>query len=274
MKLSFVYLSNRPGSIDILAANMSQQVPVPGVEFELVVIDGYPGRVERGKAEAYLRSKGVPVRHYGLPKTKTFPWSRTGFVNAMNTGIMYATGDYVVFLHDFMALPASAVSNIARLLPMYGDRALIHGVAITYQSQAPAKEDDIDSAIPSAWIPREPWVPEVFEMAYWIAPMSFFEATNGIDERADFCSEWALNCVMAQARFHNYALKVDRMMICHMLDHRVWHDGEVNKDSIYKTHGSLIGKQFTDIPEEPEWSWWSANPYRLDVVRQSLGSKK
>lgn len=49
--ISFVYLSNRPGSIDLLSLSFHKQQG----DYELVIVDGFPGRIERGVAIDFLR---------------------------------------------------------------------------------------------------------------------------------------------------------------------------------------------------------------------------
>jgi hypothetical protein len=211
------------------------------------------------------------VRHYGIPKSKTFPWSRTGFANAMNTGLFYVTGSHALFVHDYTKLSGNGLFLWNEVAKTQGN-SLIHGVAITYETEPPTGEDnDIFTNLPDLWQPREPWVPEKFELGYWQAPIEFFEQTNGIDERADFCSEWALNSVNHQAKLYDYTTQINRAMVCHMIDHRRWHkneDGNITQEGTYVTRG-----QFADIPVEPEWSWWSANPYNFKVLRDSLKGK-
>lgn len=136
MRLSLCYISHRPGSIDLLADSLRQQTVPAGLEWELIVIDGCPGRVQRGEAEAYLRSLNIPVRHYGLPKMHTFPWARTGFANAHNTGLIYSSGTHVVFLNDFCWFPLPTVELWAKAFTEQPD-TLLCGVGITYTSPKP-----------------------------------------------------------------------------------------------------------------------------------------
>ncbi len=261
MKISVIYISNRPGSIDLLCSSLATQEG--NVDWELIVVDGYEGRVQRGKAEQYLRDHKLPIRYYGLPKAKLFSWSRTGFCNAMNTGLFHVTGDYVVFLHDYTRILETALRDWVLMFTQTGDHCLVHGVAINYETEPPEREDDIVTwNNPSPWRPRDPWVPNPFEVGYWGGPITFFDRCNGIDERADFRADWALNCVMAQAACHGYKLHVDARLICHMVDHRVWHKGPHSTDSVWKTW--LEGGQ--DIPE-PVWTYWSANSFHLAYER-------
>ena len=59
--ISFILPTYRSGGMDLLA--ISEVWKDPG--YELVVVDGYPGRVERGKALQYLLDRGIYVGWYG-----------------------------------------------------------------------------------------------------------------------------------------------------------------------------------------------------------------
>ncbi len=237
MKLSVIYLSHRPGSIDILRDTLAKQQAGP--EWELIVVDGCPGRVERGHARAYLEEAGLPLAHYVPPKPKTFPWSRTGFVNAMNTGMLHTSGSHVLFVHDFMRFPEDSFFKWGVLLrdnPKY----FFMAPAVTCITREPDVIDDVwtwHKAPAPIWEPLEPWVPEVFDLGLWGGPIELFDKCNGIDERADFCSEWALDCVLYQGNQHGYKFHVHRQLNCHMLDHRRWHK-ETDKDGVYRTFGN------------------------------------
>lgn len=271
MKISCVYISHRPGSIDLLADSFRQQVLPAELEWELIVIDGCPGRVQRGEAEAYLRSFGIPVRHYGLPKMHTFPWARTGFANAHNTGLIYSSGTHVIFLNDFCWFPPATVGLWVKAFTDHPD-TLICGVGVTYIAPKPdaVVEREGQPALHDVatwkslnmrrdWTPREPWVPETFDTGYWGGPITYFEGTNGIDERADFCSEWTTACVKAQSSLHGLGLRVDRSLVCHMVDHRNW---EEDGEGLYRIKGELA-----DVEHEPVWTGWSGNPFVIKSER-------
>lgn len=278
MKLSFCYLSHRPGSIDLLADSLSKQVKagtdpdslsIP--DWELIVIDGFPGRVQRGAANQYVSNLGIPVRHYGLPKVHTFPWARTGFANAHNTGMIYATGTHVVFLNDFCWFPGSTAYLWGRAFDLFPNH-LICGVGVTYNAKRPDVESKEGGEALSDvytwreldmrrdWTPREPWVPEVFDTGYWGGPIEYFERVNGMDERSDFCASWGTASVVAQARMHGMGLRVDRTLVTHMVDHREWENGQ---EGLYR-----IKSEIADVPEEPIWTGWSCNPYLLREERR------
>ena len=86
-ELSLIYLTYRPGGIDLLAQSLINQPLI----YELIVIDDFPGRPERGEAKKFLQSHGIPLRYYGPSKTKSLPDSPCGLANAMNRVAMHAT---------------------------------------------------------------------------------------------------------------------------------------------------------------------------------------
>ncbi len=272
MFLSFVYVSNRTRSIDLLARGLSSSPPAdPG--WELVVVDGVPARVASGRAPHHLRDCGIPVGWYGPPRAQPQPNAVTGFVSAMNSGLLRCRGDHVVFLHDYEISPPGAPAAWAGAFRA-NPRTLIHGSADVYAADPPDTPDDEEIR---TWLGDYPgllverWVPGVFEVGYWGGPMAYFEATNGIDCRADLCSEWALACVMAQAKIHGYALKVIPELSCVQFDHRAWHAGGDGGNSGWKTWGHFRG-----AAREPEWTGWSCNDFNMAgvlAIRRGMASE-
>ena len=263
--ISVIYISNRPGSLDILTHALSLQT---FRDWELVFVDGLEGRIGRGFARAHLDKHDCQVGWHGDPKPKTFPWSRTGFVNAMNTGLIHARGSHAVFLHDFTHIPPDALGLWAKGFETY-PKALLHGVAGVYKAPPPDGLNDVTTwSDPPPLTFQENWIPGppagVFEVGYWGGPMEFFEACNGIDERADFRASWALNDVIAKARAHGYDLLVVRDLVCSQINHRLWQ--EKFGDTIYRTID-----EYQDAPTEPVWTRWACNPYNLrDERRRAL----
>ncbi len=266
MRISVCYVSNRAGCIDLLKASLVNQQD-PG-DWELVVVDGYSGRVERGDAEQFLLATGLPVRAYVPPKPKTFPWSRTGFTNAMNTAIMHAGGSHVVFLHDYTQLQFDALANWRAAFTAY-PKTLISGIATEYLAPKPTKIDDVftweEANVPLKALKQ--WIPDDFEVFYWGCPVELFDLSNGIDERADFCSQFALYSLKEQAKVHGYGLQVNHSLLCHAIDHRAWDDGKWTdpKNSDWRMKGV-----YSDVPQEPVWTGWGANPFNMKLERARL----
>ncbi len=275
MKITVVFFSNRQGCIDLMVMSLLPQVfDSQKVSYDLVVIDGYPGRVERGEVEVFLTSASMshdgptlPLRAYSAPKAKTFPWSRTGFANAMNSGIMLSDGDYVVFLHDYTHINPDAIALWAEAFSKYSPKTLISGIMQWCKSPKPDNLSDVTTYkdYPLQIINEDLWVPETFEIAYWGAPTSFFDECNGIDERADFCSQFSLYAVMAHAKALGYNLVVDSSLNCMMVRHHYWDKGiwEGPINSEWRMKGA-----FCDVPTEPIWTGWAANPYNMAEERR------
>jgi len=268
MKLSFVYITIRAGSLDILGSSLQRQQD-PG-DWELIVVDGLPGRVSRGFAENYLTQGGLPLRAYVTPKPKTFPWSRTGFANAINTGALYATGEHVIYLHDYTQFPPNMVKHWREVLSQTDRKTLVHGMSREVEADPPDAISDIQTwkESPRAHF-RGEWIPKVFELGYFSVPISFFEEGNGVDERADFCFVFATKSVIAKARLLGYQLKVDPSLSCDMIDHHLW-EKKTDRAAFHKNSHWRIPGEFSDVPEEPEWTAWSANPYHFASERARI----
>lgn len=266
--LSVVYVSYRPGGIDLLGRSLAaQQNPPP---WELIVVDDYPGRPERGIAERHLRQLGLPLSYYGPSKPKTRPETKLGLANAMNTGALHARGDDVLILHDYTIYPPDALATWRRKLDTGPRQKLISGWARRYSCPQPdpTQVDDICSGldgVPLKW--EENWVPEEFEGFYFGGSRLFWEQINGLDERSDHCTVWVLHLMIRQAKFFGWQLVVDKDLPCLMIDHRAWDKSDVHEDkndSLWriKYHAS------TDVM--PEWTPRSANAFNFAALRRMV----
>lgn len=263
VELSFVYLTYRPGGIDLLAQSFICQPPI----YELIVIDDFPGRSERGEAKKFLQAHGIPLKYYGQSKIKSLPASPCGLANAMNTGAMHATCQRIIFLHDFTVLPRSAIQLWQLSFEENGTKSLISGVGKVKEVPGPDCLGDI-----SIWnkfslldIPKESesWIPEEQENFYQGVPISFLEGINGIDERSDYKISWPLKSVVLQAKTLGYRLVVDRRLEVDVLNHRNW--GKV-KDSTWHAEK----KNPSELYNEPGWSSRSKNLFNFVEQRGSL----
>ena len=256
--IAFVYISNRPGSIDLLASSFAKQTD-PG--YELVIVDGYPGRAERGAARQFLLECGVNLGWYGVPKLKAYPDTITGLCNAMNTGIIHTRADYVVFIHDFCLLPFNAVEVWKEAVTYHGTGAAITGMAKMVAAPEQDLEDDITvwreyDALTALQQAHEVWIPEHMEVFYLGLPMPLLEYVNGFDERADGCSTWALESMRSQVQRFHTRLVVDRKLLLIMFNHRTW-----------KTWGKDWVYPYVSGSKEPGWEEISPNPFDLKALR-------
>ncbi len=269
--ISLVLCSYRPGGFDVLMNSFLHEIQHHKVHrYELLVIDDYPGRTGRGAVPKFLLERGVNLTYYSGSKHKSDPTTKGGLMNAYNTALMNVRSDFVVFICDYTYLPPQWVDQWQHLISSGETRkSLISGGGIVYHSPRPDHNDDIytwKTAVPV--IPKWPWVPYDFETFYYGAHMDYYEAINGVDERADHCHCWPVSSTIAQAKILGYELKVFPELACHLVDHRTWDTPEepnpVGADGLWKiSHGQ-------SLREEPTWVVPSPNPFNLKEVRQRV----
>lgn len=265
-KISLVYMTYRPGGIDLLVESLKHQ---SNELYELIVVDDYDFRVERGKAASYIRAEGIDLRYYGKSKTKSNAYNQHGLSNAMNTGALWSTTNYIVFLHDFSWMPPGSIIEWLIQRIIHGPKTLISGIASTRNSNDPEIEDDItiwrndrEKSPTNIFEEAEEWVPTDFEIFYCGMPLHFLELINGIDERCDLGDiTWPYFSIVAQAKMQGYKLVVERKLRLYMANHRkwktkdarLWHGENLCRERVYPTI---------------QWSQTSPNPYHFGGLRQ------
>lgn len=260
--ISFVYVTYRPGGIDLLAMSMAPQRPY----YELIVVDDYLGRVERGEARKYLEARGVRVGWYGTGKAKSCPETPLGFANAMNTGAAHAQADHVVFLHDYTYIPPDATDHWLTAIRENGSKGIVSGIAQVWPAHPPVQNGDItiwEGGNPLKNIRgsfHEMWIPELLENFYTLVPVRYFYETNGIDERADGHIAWPLECMTVQAWRLGYRLSVDRKISLAMFNHREWTD---QGEALWHA-----AKAPVPVQEEPGWTKRSHHPWSFAEARE------
>lgn len=283
--LSVILPTIHPGGMDFIAESFGKKCH-PSWDFELLVVDDYPGRVERGAAEKYLRMNGVKLGWYGLSKPRREK-SICGWVNAVNTALTHVKGDFIVITQDYTTMTPDWFVRWHQIRMVHEEqlghkRFMVSGSAIMYVAPKPEAYDDILSwpGQPEIWQQRHklifhPWVPGDFETFYWGFPMSFVEEINGFDERADHCGPWINNSVLYQAKALDYEHYVDIAITCQMIDHRAWDDPEKEKHLILKhiIPDSPIGMwkiagEHMSRKDEPEWICPSPNLFSIRELRK------
>jgi len=104
MKLSVIYPTNRLGGFDMMVDCLKNQTYQ---DWELIVIDDYPGRNLRD----YIEEQGIPVTHYGKSKEKFYKDTPFPFSNVFNSGLLQATGDIAVFFQDYQWIPPNSLER-------------------------------------------------------------------------------------------------------------------------------------------------------------------
>jgi FkbM family methyltransferase len=268
-EISLVYLTYRPGGFDLLADCLKRQIYK---NWELVVVDDYPGR----DVSSYLTEQGLPLSHYTDSKKKCYRDAPFGQVNAMNTGLLHASGELVVFMHDYQWIPGNA---LGRWNIYYQDKmktTLASGVGIEVSYRGGFKTGNISIFDPpfNGWQPYvEPalsrfyrsavsgggiWNPGVsnpndppFENFYAAFPMEYLDNVNGFDEREDYNHQFPLYGNVRQAELNGYKVTVDGDNIIYYLMHRgwqlddpkLWHVVKVAKNTKY--HGGVVWEKIS-----------------------------
>ncbi len=263
MKLTLIYLTYRPGGFDFFGSSLEQQTDQ---DYELVVVDDFPGRVGRGAVLDYLRDQvRAPLAYYGPSKPRNYLGTRMGLCNAMNTGFIKSSGDYLVFLHDFAALPPDAIECWKKAAMDGGEMTITHGIANMVGGPKPEFPGDIRTweaatvRLEGKWT----WAPEEFELFYLGVSSRFMNEINGVDERGDYCGQFILNSLLYQIRVLGYKINVDRTLSCLMVDHRQWDD---NPNEGVDTQWRIRGHHST-LPAEPTWKVPSPNPFKIYELR-------
>ena len=260
----------RPGGIDLFVNSF---IGMEREDFELIVIDDSPNRFERGTVPKYLESKGITNFVYSKSKPKQYLDSFCGLANAMNTAVILASGDYIVFLSDYSFLPNGWLQSWENIRLHYGDKTLVSGGGIVYACPKPPNPGDINTweGTDLTWnciVPIFPWVAKEFETFYFGAPLQFLLDTNGVDERADYDHTWSLASQVWQAKKLGYNLEVVQNVCCHIVDHRSWDsENEPNpngRDGLWRMKGYSI--------EQPQWEVPSKNMFDIKELRRQIGN--
>lgn len=215
-KVSVIYLTYRPGGFDLLLEGLRWQ---SHKDWELIVIDDYKTRDIRKLDEQ------VPLRFYGKSKQHGYscPYNKA---NAMNTGLLQATGDIVVFLDDFVRLRPDGLERFARRVD---EKTAVSGIGLIFKPAVSgvmqsAPHDDFNTGfhLDSASEPPILFAPEVFETFYWGISMDNMVKMNGVDERADTHHHHVYNSLLRMFELNGIKPVVDWFNIVEMVDHKAW----------------------------------------------------
>lgn len=212
---SIILPTYRPGGLDLVVKSLSDQPPI----YELLVVDAFPGRVERGQATKYILDAGIPLCYFGPPLE-----NKRGMARAYNTGAAFATTPHLIFTQDFCWYPPGFVLSWLSRLQKGNGNTSIAGSAILRVAAAPEQLGDISiwTGNPFHYIGEEIelWTPTHWEMFNTYLPLSFFEAVNGLDERGT-----PIHCFAAtlhQLAVHGLYPEVAPQLRIGMIDHRRW----------------------------------------------------
>lgn len=261
---TIVYITYRPGGIDLLAESLKYQ---PSYLYELVVIDDWPGRVERGIAQQYLIDKGIPLRYYGKSDIGDNP-SGGGAVRAMNKGALWSRLKWTIFVQDFAWFPPGAIVQWSKIVTKYALNSIISGVGCVHEAEPPTCYTDVSiwkepypESIGNIHEEQHEWVPRVFEAFYFCAPTFFIDLINGFDESI----EWSFTAsIVYQATCHGIEAIVDPTIRIDILNHRNWVD-DTNRNL-------WLCKRIREY-KVPNLNLRSPNPYDFPILREEYINK-
>lgn len=219
---SLVYMTYRPGGIDLLAESLANQPSI----YELIVVDNYPGRIERRNSINYIRDRKIPLRFYGGPSIPVEGEPKRGIARAINAGAVQATTNKLIFLEDLCWLPPGWAYQWEKVLGEVGDKQVTISATSSLRLASPP---DIDDDI-SIWKQKPCWLNIQHEIEVWkpyyiegfhsYYPIKFFEDINGFDERGG-AEEWGAS-LFFQLQSLGYESIVDDRIRIGMVNHRAW----------------------------------------------------
>jgi glycosyltransferase involved in cell wall biosynthesis len=232
--ISVLNLTNRPGGIDILWANMLRQTIE---DWQLVIVDG-KWREREEDVKKYINDTRLKYVRQSDKREGAY----TNLAHADNEGFKACDGDLIVLLQDYIWIPPDALE---KYLWHYqtNSKALVTGVGHQYGS--PSKEDVVE---PSGKITvfKEPYTkrpeniiwqdPRIFprpsldtadpvewEMNWASIPKNVIYDLGGMDEEYDFKGfAWDNTCIATRAKLLGYPILIDTTNECMGFNHDGW----------------------------------------------------
>jgi len=237
MSVSLVFITYRPGGIDILADSLQNQT---FKDYELN---------RRDKVKRYLKRKGIPVSYVGPSKPKCFPDVSFNALNATNTGFLLSTKEIVVKFDDYQWFPPDWLEKIARHSKLFEENYCVVLPGQMWENSRPRNDKGLISVWKRHWkgSPEEngcsksfTWVPEGFELACTAFPWKLLAAMNGVPECLDAFAAHPLEPLLKRFNTAGGKVYVDRENFMHIIDHRQWQPAELWHQAKRKGAGSTI----------------------------------
>lgn len=216
----------RDGWWNIMASNLAEQTHK---NFEWLIVDGQK-ESRREIADKYAKEYGLDIKYIHQGKTK-----RTyGLSNANNIAIANAEGYLLVFLQDFVLLPATALEELIRVSMKHpGD--FIAPVDTYFAPKVKAnlenKEDWFDGnfdiigkfirkniRLQNQGIRKSDVVTD-FEQNYGAVPLETLKELNGYYEFFDEALGWDDTEIIYRAQALGYNVIIDDTNQCVCIDH-------------------------------------------------------
>ena len=259
MKISVMNVTNRPGGIDILWADMKRQTMA---DWELVIVDALWKEREK-EVKEYINDPRLVYVRQNDPE----PGAHTNLAHADNQAFKACQGDLIVCLQDYIWIPHDSLEKYWFHHSATGNgKILITGVG--HQYSKPNKEDIIN---PKGKITvfKEPYIkkpevqcwqdprmrtdtgtfykcyPQDWELNYCMIPRKIIYELGGMDEAYDFHGfAWDNVNIAMRAYIEGYEMYIDQTNECMGFDHDGWWPNplKVKKISPAQYHHEQIDK--------------------------------
>jgi hypothetical protein len=235
-KISVMTLSNRPGGIDIMWANMKRQTEQ---DFELVFVD------------ALWRERGKEVKKYiNDPRLKYIRQSDkradayTNLAHADNEGFRACTGELIVCLQDYIWIPPTALERYWNVHKSHPEDILVTGVGDQYSQPS---ESDIVDPKGKITVFKKPYtgrpdvkcwadprkrtdqgtfymcMPQDWELNFCAIPRKVIQELGGMDEQYDYHGfAWDNVNIAMRAELLGYHAYIDQENECMGFNHDGW----------------------------------------------------
>lgn len=235
-KISVMNLTNRPGGIDILWANMKRQT---FTDWELVIVDG-KWREREEEVKAYIND---PRLKY-IRQSDKREGALTNLAHADNEGFKACEGELIVCLQDYIWIAPDALEKYWFHYKNTDNTGLFTGVG--HQYGKPSTEDIAD---PSGKITvfKEPYTrrpdikvwddprinpnrpalseaqPVEWELNWASIPKKVIVELGGMDEQFDFEGfAWDNTYIAYKAKINGYKIYLDQTNECMGFNHDGW----------------------------------------------------
>lgn len=257
-KISVMNLTNRPGGIDILWANMKRQTEQ---DFELIIVDALWKDREKEVREYINDPRLVYIRQNDKPEG-----AYTGLAHADNQGFKACTGELIVCLQDYIWINAQGLEKFWLNHKAMDGKVLIGGVGDQYSK--PSKEDITDpngkitvfekpfTGRPEVVCYHDPHkrsefgtfyecYPPDWELNWCCIPRAVIYELGGMDEQYDFEGFAYDNANIAmRANMLGYKVYLDQTNECMGFDHDGWWPNplKTNRVSPATYHMKVMGE--------------------------------
>lgn len=224
MKVSLLYVTNRPGGMDILKGNLDRQT---FRDFEVIMVDGRAR--DMAMLTVFLNGVGPHFRQFCEP--------RPGVWGAHNEGLRHCAGELVVFLQDYIWIRAD---GIARFVAAQETRPGFY-TGIGNVGEGPERVQDGELTIwrdfyygpPERVRWEDPrlggWqgeivevTPDLWENNWACAPRDALIDLGGFDEGFESGWGWAEKDLAARAQMLGHKLYMDTGNRCMAWYHDSW----------------------------------------------------